>query len=207
MVEEESRLNEATDATGSTMLSGTERSRISIPLSTHYGSQDRPDNKDEIPLKGLSTFNCFFYFFAPNREEDAKVNSLIVNQLEKFGVVVQNKLLVKTNGREQIDLTRFGSSRPSLFFEIRNITSVEGKELPVIRGSLNIQAPVMLQKGYCFSSPYVWTNNCFLEGFFREKIEQSVTLALSQLLRQFQIDYSTANPSHAERPVFHIFLP
>ncbi|HCJ84027.1 MAG TPA: hypothetical protein DHV41_01240 [Parachlamydiales bacterium] len=78
-------------------------------------------------MKGLSTFNCFFYFFAPNREEDAKVNSLIVNQLEKFGVVVQNKLLVKTNGREQIDLTRFGSSRPSLFFEIRNITSVEGK--------------------------------------------------------------------------------
>ncbi len=68
-----------------------------------YDLQDRPSVASGNPLKGISKFNFFTGFPAPNPKTANKISALIETELKQFGQVQRPEMLVKTDQGDVID--------------------------------------------------------------------------------------------------------
>lgn len=119
----------------------------------------------------------------PARTNDAEsVFKLVENELKQYGQVDKSKILKKTDQDEVIDLSVFNKG-VTLIYAIENLTDLNGKELGVVRASLNMTTAVEIEKTKQISSPCIWSSNCFLKG---------------------STDYSSVNP---QKPIFDLQGP
>lgn len=174
----------------------------SVAEEMQYNTQDRVRFTLQNPIKGLYTFNFFQMFPAKNKILTDKINTIIEKELNKFGIVKKKELVVKTDKGDAVDVSVFGEG-VSLIYEIRNIISLDGKELNMIRASLNLSTVVNIQKTKEISRSYVWSSNCFMKGDTEKDLESHVSESLNYLLQKFMRDYSNVN---SEKPVFNLIL-
>lgn len=161
--------------------------------------QDMPCQSPEIALKNFSTFT--FISIAPSLSE--KAQSLIVNELKKHGRATKLQLNIKTNKEQGIDLSSLNSGA-TLIYEIREVSSIDGKELPFIRASLNMRTNVTIKKTAQEYSPYIWSQSCFMQGDLQKDTEKFISNSFSLLMQQFMSDYTSIN---SIKPEFNFYVP
>lgn len=165
-----------------------------------YNEQDRPNPMVDNPMKGLSKFIVFAMSPARTKKSSEKVLQIVERELKKYGQVNTPKMLIQTEKGEEINLTSFGNS-VTLIYQIKNVTDLKGKELGVVRASLNLAANVSIDKTKEECSPYIWVSNCFLKGSTSDRLEQLVEQSLRSLLVQFSVSFSAVN---SDKPVFDL---
>lgn len=165
-----------------------------------YDLQDRHHAFKRTPLKGFKTFVMFVSLNKVNKALSDKINHLVQKNLKKYGTVNIKDLLTDKN--QAIDLSGF-SAGPTLTYAIRNLHSPDGKNLGVIRASLNLSASATITKTNETDFFYIWTANCFLPGSIEKNTEKVVLESLNALFKTFQTCYSSVNP---EKPIFNLYL-
>ncbi|MGE5195872.1 MAG: hypothetical protein ACM3JI_00910 [Anaerolineae bacterium] len=168
-----------------------------------YNLQDRPSFYSGNPLKGFSKFNFFSRFYAPTPKYAEKIQIIIENELKKFGKINKIEMSVKTEKGEAIDLSGFDDGI-SLAYEIKNVLSIDRKELGIVRASLNLSTSVDVQKTKEECMTYIWSDNCFLKGNVEKDLEKLVSQSLKYLLHKFEINYSAVN---SDQPIFNLYAP
>lgn len=175
---------------------------IKEEIQIAYDPQDRPNLTAQNPLKGFSKF--IFFPMIPARTNDAEsIFKLVENELQQYGQVDKSKILKKTNQGEVIDLSVFKTG-VTLIYEIENLTDLNGKELGVVRASLNMTTAIEIEKTKQISRPYIWSGNCFLKGSTEKDLETITSQSLSNLLGQFMSSYSLVNTT---KPIFDLQGP
>ncbi len=154
------------------------------------------------PLKGFSTFVFTTQFPATKKIVD-KVNIVVKDVLSSFGKVVPLTLLVQTEEGEGFDLSGFGAGA-FLTYEITDLTSLEGKKLGLLKGTLTLQAIVKVAKTNVECMPYIWSQSCFFKGSTDKKLEASISSSLKSLLQSFLNEYMLVN---TEKPIFNLYQP
>lgn len=164
-----------------------------------YNEQDIPMFGTGNPLKGFSKFIFYSRFYASKDLAD-KVHVVIEKVLSQYGDVEKINLQVKTDKGSAVDFSKFDAGA-SLIYEIKNLSSIDGKDLGIVRASLNLTTSVTIDRTKKESDPYIWTNNCFLKGDINKNLESLVSQSLNYLLKAFSITYSSVN---SEKPLFQI---
>ena len=170
---------------------------FSSSMSSHLeylikkNSQDMSVNCVENSLKNLSNFT--FFSITPLSYND--INS----ELKKYGNI---------NGVKIIDLTdesiKFNDidSDATILFEVKDVFSCDGKELPFVRASLNVQSRIVIKKNTEDCSAYIWSKNCFLPGNLDDKNTKDLVIrSLASLMNIFIENYSLPNPG---KPTFNL---
>ncbi len=168
-----------------------------------YDLQDRPSFASGNPLKGISKFNFFTGFPAPNPITANKISALIETELKKFGQVQRPEMLVKTDQGDAVDLSSFAGG-VALIYQIQPVTALNSKNLGFVRATLNVSTPVTVQKTQTECESYIWSNNCFLSGNLETDLENLILQSLQFLLQKFDVDYKSAN---SENPSFNFYPP
>lgn len=168
-----------------------------------YDLQDRPSVASGNPLKGISKFNFFTGFPAPNPKTANKISALIETELKQFGQVQRPEMLVKTDQGDVIDLSSFAGG-VALIYQIQPITTLNSKNLGFVRATLNVATPVLVQKTQTECESYIWSSNCFLSGNLETDLENLILQSLQFLLQKFDVDYKIAN---SENPSFNFYPP
>lgn len=165
-----------------------------------YDLQDRYNALKNTPLKGFKTFAVFISLNEINKTLSDKINYLVQKNLKEYGTVnIKNLLTDKNQG---IDLSGFNAG-PTLIYAIRNLHSPDGKNLGIIRASLNLSASATITKTNETDFFYIWTANCFLPGSIEKNTEKVVLESLNALFKTFQTCYSSIN---SEKPIFNLYL-
>ncbi len=146
-----------------------------------YNGQDRPNFGAESPLKGVSKFIFFPLCPTANKPLSDKINALVEKELKNLGAVKPAPLSVKG---DEIDFGALDFSA-RLIYEIKNVSSIEGTDLGVVRASLNLDTGVEITKTKQSSNPYVWSANCFLPGSVEKDLDKLVAQSLNSLLQSF----------------------
>jgi hypothetical protein len=168
-----------------------------------FMQQNRPNFAGENPLKGFSEF-IFFLMYPGSKSQSEKIDLLIKKELEKIGGVKTFELEVKNkDGEVGIDLSPFDKG-VSLIYEIKNLTSLDGKDTGFVRASLNLESRVSILKTKQDCSPYLWSSNCFLKGNTEKGLEKLVTQSFAYLMKDFSESYKSAN---SEKPIFNVYTP
>ena len=166
--------------------------------------QNRPNFGVENPLKGFPAFNFFSMVPTFNKAQSDKTRVLIKKELEKIGTVKKLELITKNKeGEEGIDLSPF-DIWSSLTYEIKNLSSLDGKDTGFVRASLNFESRVDILKTKQSCSPYLWSSNCFLMGNTEKDLEKLVVESLTYLMQDFSASYHAVN---SNRPLFNIVEP
>jgi hypothetical protein len=149
----------------------------------------------------MAKFNFFARFPASNKTAADKISIVIEKELKFFGKVIKPEMIVKTEKGDAIDLSGFDGG-VTLTYEITNVTSPEGKNLGIVRASLNLSTSVLVQKTTDECESYIWSNNCFLKGSVEKNLETLVSQSLSYLLNKFENNYTAVNPT---KPIFNLY--
>ena len=165
-----------------------------------YDLQDRYNAFKNTPLKGFKTFVVFVSLNEVNKALSDKINHLIQKNLKKYGTV--NIKSLSTDKNQGVDLSGF-SAGPTLTYAIRNLHSPDGKNLGIIRASLNLSTSATITKTNETDFFYVWSANCFLPGSIEKNTEKTVLESLNALFKTFQTCYSSVN---SEKPIFNLYL-
>lgn len=168
-----------------------------------FSEQNRPNFGVKNPFKGFSVFN-FFPTYPGSKEQSEKINALMKKELEKIGVVKKLDLEVKNKeGEEGIDLSPFDINS-SLIYEIKNLVSLDGKDIGFVRASLNFESSASILKTKQECSVYLWSSNCFLKGSTSKDLESLVAQSLDYLMKDFSESFSSANDN---KPIFQVVTP
>ncbi|MEN9344255.1 MAG: hypothetical protein RLZZ453_1042 [Chlamydiota bacterium] len=162
--------------------------------------QDRPSASLTNPLQGLTRFLFFPLVPFQTKEMEKKVQDVVKQQLQKYGLVEQTSILKKTKQREAVDLTPFANSS-TLIYQIAQLSSVQGQELGLIRASLNASTRVTIDKTQYQCAPYIWSANCFVKGAISKDLDSIISISLRNLLEQFMKDFSLVNQ---DKPIFDL---
>ena len=158
-------------------------------------------SEDEYnPLNKFTTFTVFNICPATGVESQ-KIHNLVKNELGKYGRVKKVKLINKRHGVEVIDFKNFCNDG-YLIYEIRNVVSSTGEELPFVEASLNLKTSVVINKNKLIHSPYIWSKSCFLPGKVDKDLDMLVLSSLEQLLSEFNASYLNAN---SKQPTFYLY--
>jgi hypothetical protein len=159
--------------------------------------QDMPNTNENLELKGLSKFAFFALCPAPTKQLSEKMESLVSKQLKRYGNLEGLELMKKDGA---VDFSKLTGA--TLLYEIKNVTDLEGKELGIIRASLNLSAFVLIEKTKEKSSCYLWSSSCFLQGDVNTNNEALIARSLEYLMEQFMQNYYAVNQN---RPVFRLY--
>lgn len=157
-----------------------------------YNYQDRPNLSADSPLKGLSQFLVFCMCPTASKEMSDEILNTVEKKLSLIGKVKRSKILIKTDKGEAIDLQPLDAAA-TLIYELRDVEDVNGKNLGIVRASLNLTTEVQINKTKQSCSPYVWSSNCFLKGTVKKNVQELVNQSLALLLDQFKVDFTKEN--------------
>lgn len=165
--------------------------------------QDMPSLGVDNPLKGLSKFTVIFMLPYSSKDQSDKIRSFVENELNKYGESSDLNLIVKNKDEESVDLSQLGSDG-ILIYELGNITDITGKELAVVRASLNLSNIVTISKTNQEISTYIWSNNCFSQFSLGKNLEKIVRDSFAHQMKAFMEDYSLVN---SNKPTFNVYIP
>ena len=179
-------------------LASCETSKVDsncIDYITTKNTQDMPlPNIYKNPLRGLSSFT--FFAVSPVAYDTIKA------QLQKHALVNKIKIFEETESGLHYNEV---SLDPIITFDVKEICSLDGKNLPFIRASLNVESHIIVEKTKEKCDSYIWTKNCFIpEKAYQKNKQEMVTQSLEFLLELFIKDYTAANST---KPIFDLVDP
>lgn len=185
-------------------LSADEKMKpIQNPTQQIFDTQDMPRLIGDNPLKGFTDFLLIPLIPASSKTQADKISALVKKELMKYGNVSNVSLTVNTDKGEAIDFSQFNTGN-TLVYEIKNVMSLNGKELPFVRATLNLRSNVTIDKTKQNSNSYIWSSSCFLPGKTQKDIDALVSQSLDSLLQRFAANYSSVN---TDKPLFKLYSP
>lgn len=161
-------------------------------IITAYNPQDRPNLSSENPMKGLSKFLFFPMVPAANKKAADQILISIEQALARIGKVHSSKIIRADQGKKVLDLQPLATA-VTLIYELNNVQDIAGKELGIVRASLNLTTTIQIQATKQFCGPYIWSSNCFFKGSVESHTQELVSASLGYLLNQFNTAFTEAN--------------
>jgi len=172
---------------------------FSCLVTSHLRSHEKdPKPRSAVlPQQGILSFDFQINVHQLKKLIGDKTKTIIEGELGKFGNF--KKLEVYKDGC--IDPSAFTKYGATLYFDIEEIKSIDGKNLPVLQATLTMYTPTIIKKTQKESYTPIWSQSCFIEGSLEFDSSSKVTKSLDKLLSQFMESYSLVN---SEKPTFYL---
>ena len=161
----------------------------------HLNPQNVPFFSNRNPLEGLLEFNVFVPSVYKNETMNKKIASVIEKELSGLGSVIRLK---------SEDMRGFGSG-VILNIQSARVSQWDGKELPILRTTLSIQAFVVMQKTNLICFPRVWAINDFVEAPLGAIAEDKCIESIQRAIADFSKNYKFSNPDQKKKPTFYFY--
>lgn len=144
-------------------------------------------------LKQLEKFNFFAGFPAGSNRMYEEIRKEIQNELKQYGKSTTPDLIViSDNGKEAIDPTIF-SGDASMKYRIKDVYSISGKKMGVVKASLAIEDQAFIDKTKVNTNVCIWKKSCFFLGSTEKDLKSLVKTSLIYLLEDFSSSYKEVN--------------